>query len=132
MAPIESDPLVRYMHPDEAIVLLREHDEFYDDLTFKLAVTILDQETEPAQIIIDSTLPPLIQQVLLVHEQVQLKIIREYTSPGRHIAQIMPHAHFAGLEAGFALAKELGVLEEYLKIRGQGETPERIRLAPRP
>ena len=84
-----------------------------------------------SKIIINSLLPEPIRRVLLRHEQVQYDMIQDYSSHGE-IENIMPFAHYAGLDAGLELAIELGVAEDYLKLRGQGETIDSIRNAPRP
>lgn len=86
---------------------------------FKGGVTLINKETNDAEIIIDSRLSSELQEVYLEHEQVQLQIIRNGFS--KFGENILPQAHFIGLEAGFIKAKELGIEEQYRKHRGERE-----------
>jgi hypothetical protein len=131
MSTPENPIPVLLMKPEEAQVYLHLAEP---DARLNLGITQYNRETGEGTIIINANLPPLIRQVIHEHEQVQCLMIQKYVSnhPERHMEDILPYAHFAGLNAGVELAKQLGVLEDYLEIRGLGETEESIRPAPRP
>lgn len=122
---------ILYMTPGQAQERLQLTEP---DARLNLGVTAFNRQTGEGTIIINSLLPPSIQSAIEEQERIQYQMMYAYinSSPGRNVEDIMPHAHYAGLDAGVQKAKELGVLDEYLCIRGQGETEESIRNAPRP
>ncbi len=123
---LDSTAKVSHMTPQEVT-----HKLGHEEPLSRLAFTVINKETGAAEIIINSTLPQTIQQVLLEHERVQYEMIQGYSGRG-NIEDMMPYAHYAALDAGIELAIKLGVIDEYLHLRGQGETVESIRNAVRP
>jgi len=131
MLPTERSFTKLFMTPDQA----QEHLHLEEpDARLNLGVTVFNKETGKSAIIINSLLPSSIQKIVLEQESVQLQMIQSYLDgrPGRSMEDIMPYAHYEGLDAAVSLAKQLGVLDDFLKIRGLGETEESIRLALRP
>ena len=124
-------PTELFMTPEQAMQHLHLNEP---DDRLKLGVTVFNTTNCESTIIINSQLLPGVQQAVLAQERVQSSMYTKYLKdhPERHIEDIMPYAHYAGLDAGVALAKKLGVLDDYLSARGLGETEESIRLALRP
>jgi len=119
----DNTPSIHYMKPDQA----REHLRLdRHDGRLNLGITRINREAGSSEIIINADLPEPIQQVILEHERVQLDIITAYIEllPGRKISDVMPYAHRLGLQAGIALAEELGVLDQYMKLRKLEEQPQ--------
>lgn len=100
-----------YISPSEAPKYLP------DGRPLNHAQTVFDPLTGEPTILIDSGLSTAIQEVYLVHERVQLNIIQEWDEQKRPRAQILHKAHEIGLREGLKHATELGVLEEYQKLR---------------
>lgn len=119
-------PLIIYAPPSEGEKIVG-----YEEPRLQLAVTVMNKKTGESKIIINSTLPEPIRRVLLRQERVQYEMIQKYSSHG-DIENMMPYAHYAGLDAGLELAIELGVVDEFLRLRDQGETVDSIRNAIRP
>lgn len=84
---------------------------------FRGGVTFINKETKHAEIVIDSSLRPKLQQVYLEHEQAQLDFLRKEGVPRGE--SILPAAHQKGLRAGYRKARELGVEAEYKRHRGE-------------
>jgi len=82
-------------------------------------VTLFDRRDGCAEIIIDSGLDRNIQKVYLEHESVQLSVLRK-CEPG-NVDGVLGVAHFSGLEAGYKMARILGVENQYRTIRGEKE-----------
>lgn len=119
MTPIQAQEYLHLAKPDSRL---------------NLGITQFNRQTGEGTIIINSLLSPFIRQAIEVQERVQYEMMLGYITlyPDRPVEGIMPHAHYAGLDAGVARAKQLGILEDFLKIRGLGETEESIRTALRP
>jgi len=131
MATPEQPIEVLKMTPHEAKEHLRLKEP---DSRLNLGVTVFNRETGVGKIIINSLLSLHIQQIIVEQERVQLHMFQEYFKlrPGRLIEEIMPYAHYAGLDAAFLLAQQLDVVDEFLTVRGMGETIESIQSARRP
>lgn len=91
---------------------------FLGNIGLNHAKTLFHRESGDAEIIVDSGLPAHIQNAFLAHEMAQLAIIRDYARTGRSVDGVLGKAHEVGLAAGIEKARELGIMEEYLKIRG--------------
>lgn len=89
------------------------------DIALNLAKTIYDRRTGDARIIVDVTLSPVIQEVLIEHELVQLGVIRESERVGLAVDSVLAVAHESGLRSGMEMAERLGVLSEYMEIRSR-------------
>ena len=112
----EKQIVVHRLPPNEAKSFIEEC--VGQGASFRYAATIFHPETEEPQIVVDSTFSPGIQEVYLEHERVQLEMIIGYKErTGFSIHGVLPKAHYAGLYAGVKLAKKLGILDEYTKIR---------------
>lgn len=119
---------VLFVSPAEADEMVQQH---YIKLTGKHngerihnAATLYNPTTGEATIVVDSSLPKIIQKIFEFHEKVQHRRIREFVnSSGQSMEKtmplIMPHAHFEALEAGYRLARRLKVFEQYQRIRGE-------------
>lgn len=104
------------------------------DPRLKLGVSVFDKRTGQSEIIVNSQLSPALQQVVLEQERTLSRIVNSFTGnhPEFHLEDILPQAHYEGLMTAVSLAKQLGVLNQYLEIRGMGETEESIMSSPRP
>ena len=104
------------------------------DSRLQLGVSVFDKRTGQSEIIVNSQLPKELQQVVLEQERTLSSMVNGFTDghPERHLEDILPQAHYEGLMAAVSLAKQLGVLNQYLEIRGMGETEESIMSSPRP
>lgn len=87
-------------------------------------VTVIDQRTSRATIIIDATLPPDLQSIYQAHEAAQLAVIQQERTRGVPFSSCCAVAHEAGLQAGIAEAIRLGTLDTYLAHRGVATTRE--------
>lgn len=127
----ESPIPILYMTPEQAQEYLHLPET---DARLNLGVTVFNRETREGTIIINSRLSSSVQQAVCEQERVQCQMFQQYLDGHlrRSLEDIMPYAHYAGLDADVARAKQLGVLDEFLNARGLGETEESIRSAPRP
>lgn len=116
-----SNTNVKYLPTRKAETLIKN--ETGERMQFSHAVTVLGKNGRQDIIIIDSKLPKKIQAVYLEHETVQLLTIRDWLRTRQQVEAILPMAHGNGLRAGIELAKELDVLDQYLKIRGDHIDP---------
>lgn len=86
-----------------------------------------DESHGEAVILINSELDPKIQDVLLVHETVQLSVIRDWLATERPIQSILSKAHEIGLSAGIRYAERLGIKVQYLSLREKWDDDNRKR-----
>lgn len=97
-----------------------------EDQELDYAKTVFfDKNHGESLIIIDNQLEGDIQSVLLVHEIEQLRIIKNWVSSGRPIQEVLPYAHFVGLEAGISFADTLGIKDKYLVLRANWDEENR-------
>lgn len=71
------------------------------DARLNLGVSVFNKQTGESQIIVNSQLPPKIQQVVLEQERTLSGIVNGFTTghPERHLEDILPQAHYSGLMA---------------------------------
>ena len=80
-------------------------------------MTLYNQETGRATIVINSDLDSDLQAVYFCHEEAQLAQIVEARDSGIAFGTICYVAHRVGLDAGVAEAQRRGVLDKYLHHR---------------